>query len=110
MDFLSSLIPFAERLPIIRAVLAFILVFFVPGFAWTLVFFSRINILERIAISFGLSMAAVTLSVIILHVLFGMRINGANSLLTIIVITIAAIAVYLLKKFINRQARASNGD
>ena len=110
MDFLSSLIPFAERLPIIRAILAFLLVFFVPGFAWTLVFFSRLNILERIALSFGLSIAAVTLSVLVLHILFGMRINGANALLTIIVITVVAIAVYLLKKFLRRQSEDSNGD
>jgi uncharacterized membrane protein len=106
----QSIIPFAERLPIIRAIIGFILVFFVPGFAWTFVFFSRLNIIERIALSFGLSIAAVTLSVLVLHVLFGMKITGANSLLTIIVITIIALAVYLLKRFITRQSRASNGD
>jgi uncharacterized membrane protein len=106
----QSIIPFAERLPIIRAIIGFILVFFVPGFAWTFVFFSRLNIIERIALSFGLSIAAVTLSVLVLHVLFGMKITGANSLLTIIVITIIALAVYLLKRFITRQSQASNGD
>ena len=113
MDFsqlFESIIPFAERLPIIRAILGFILVFFVPGFAWTLVFFNRVNIIERITLSFGLSIAAVTLSIIVLHVLFGMRINGANSLLTIIVITIIALAVYLLRRLIARQSKASNGD
>ena len=97
MDFsqlLESIIPFAERLPTLRAILGFIIVFFVPGFAWTLVFFSRVNIIERIALSLGLSIAMVTLSVIVMHVLFGMRINGANSLLTIIVITIIALAIY----------------
>jgi uncharacterized membrane protein len=113
MDFgqlLESVIPFAERLPTIRAVLGFILVFFVPGFAWTFVFFSRLNIIERIALSFGLSIAAVTLSIIVLHVLFGMRITGSNSLLIIIVITIIALVLYLLKRLLTGQPKASNGD
>ncbi len=113
MDFsqlLESIIPFAERLPVIRAILGFILVFFLPGFAWTLLFFSRVNIIERIALSFGLSIAAVTLSIIVLHVLLGMRITGANSLLTIIVIIIIALVLYLLKRLKIRQSNDSNGE
>ena len=113
MDFsqlLASIIPFAERLPAIRAILGFILVFFLPGFAWTLVFFNRINIIERIALSVGLSVAAVTLSIIVLHVLFGVRITGTSSLLTIIVITIIALVLYLLKRFAIRKKIDSNGD
>ena len=113
MDFsqlLESVVPFAERLSAVRAILGFVLVFFVPGFAWTFVLFSRVNIIERVALSFGLSIASVTLSLVVLHVLFGLRINVANSVLTIIVITIIALAVYLLKRFITRQSKASNGD
>lgn len=113
MDFgqlLESVIPFAERLSTIRAILGFILVFFVPGFAWTLVFFSQINTLERIALSFGLSIAAVTLSIIALHILFGMRINGTNSLLIIIVITVVALVLYSLKRLVTRQPKDSDGD
>jgi uncharacterized membrane protein len=113
MDFgqlLESVIPFAERLPLIRAILGFILVFFLPGFAWTLVFFSRVNIIERVVLSFGLSIAAVTLSTMVLHVLFGMRISGANALLTIIVITIIALVLYLLKRLATRPSNDSNGE
>ena len=107
---LESVIPFAERLPTIRAILGFILVFFVPGFAWTLVFFSRVKIIERIALSFGLSIVAVTLSIIVLHVLFGVGITGANSLLIIIVITVIALVLYSLKRLMTRQKIDSNGD
>ena len=107
---LESIIPFAERLPAIRAILGFILVFFVPGFAWTFVFFSRLSILERVALSFGISIAVVTLSIIALHLLFGLKISGTNSLLTIIVITVIALVAYLLKRFMTRQSKASNGD
>ena len=113
MDFgrlLESVIPFAESMPVIRAILGFLLVFFVPGFAWTLVFFNRINIIERIVLSLGLSIATVTLSIIALNVLLGIRITGANALVTIIVITIIALALYSLKRFIKRPSNDANGE
>ena len=106
----GSIIPLAERLPIIRAVLGFIIVFLVPGFAWSLVFFNRINIIERIALSIGLSIAAVTLSIIVLNVLFKMRITGTSSLLTIVVITIIALVLYALKRFLPRRKVDSDRD
>ena len=102
--------PLAERLPVIRAILGFILVFFLPGFVWTLVFFNRVNIMERMALSFGISIAVVTLSIIALNALFGMRINGDNSLLVILAITALALATYLLKRFLSRQKTDPNGD
>ena len=113
MDFnqlLDYIVPFAERLPVIRAIVGFFLVFFLPGFAWTFVFFSRISVIERIALSLGLSIAMVTLSILVLHMLFGMKVTGVNSLLTILVIIVAAVGTYLVKRYIIRRSRASNGD
>ena len=92
--------PFLERIPIVRAILGFIFVFFAPGFAWTLVFFKRVSIIERIALSFGLSIALVTLSILTLNVLLKIRITGFNSILIIIVITVIPIAIYYLKRFL----------
>ena len=107
MDWLSPIkqifefaLPFLEKLPAIRAILGFILVFFLPGFAWTLVFFKQVNIIERIALSFGLSIAVVTLSILVLNVLIGVRITGLNSLLIIIIITIIPVTFYYLKRFV----------
>ena len=94
-------IPFVERFPTVRAVLGFTLVFFLPGLAWTLVFFKKLKVLERIALSFGLSIALVTLSIIALNLLIGMRITGTNSLLTIVIITIIPVVFYYLKKLAN---------
>jgi len=91
-------LPFLEQVPIIRALFGFILVFFLPGFAWTLVFFRKINLIERIALSFGLSIAMVTLIIIAMNRLLGIRITGFNSLLTIVCVTIIPIAFYYLKK------------
>jgi len=51
MEFIDSLkdlaLPVLENVPVLRAILGFLLVFFVPGFAWTLVFFrNNVNRLE----------------------------------------------------------------
>ena len=95
MDWLSPIralseffLPFLERIPVIRVILGFILVFFLPGFAWTIVFFKQINIIERIALSFGLSIAVVVLSLLFLNMLIGVRITGLNTVLIIILVTV----------------------
>jgi len=113
MDWLSPIrelfgfaFPFLERLPIIRAILGFILVFFLPGFAWTLVFFRQINVIERVVLSFGLSIAVVTLSLLLVNRLIGVRITGFNSALVIVVITILPVVVY----YLNRLRRRRRGN
>jgi len=109
MDWLSPIrqifefvFPFLERLSVIGALLGFILVFFLPGFAWTLVFFKQIKVVERIALSFGLSIAVVTLSILASNVLLGVSITGFNSLLIIVVITIIPILFYYLRRLMKR--------
>ncbi len=98
-------LPFLDSLPAIRVILGVILVFFLPGFAWTLVFFSgrQINIIERLALSFGLSIAVVTLSILALNKLVGVRITGFNSVLIILVIIIIPVVIYYLKKLVKRR-------
>lgn len=112
MDWLSPIreifgvvLPFLERLFILRAILGIILVFFLPGFAWTLVFFKgkQINVIERIALSFGLSIAVVTISILALNMLIGIRITGFNSLLIIIAVTIIPVVFYYLYRLISRH-------
>jgi len=94
-----------ERLSVIRAILGFILVFFLPGFAWTLIFFKgrQINVIERVVLSIGLSIAVVTLSLFALNRLIGLRITGFNSAMVIIVVTIIPVAFYYLNKLIRSR-------
>ena len=103
-------LPFAESVPALRAILAVILVFFLPGFAWTFVFFNRLSIIERIVLSIGLSIAIVTLSIIAFNVVLKMKITGANSLIIIIIITVVGVAAFLLKRYIIRRRKAPDGD
>ena len=112
MDWLSPIrelfgfaLPFLERLPVIRAILGFVVVFFLPGFAWTLVFFRQITVLERVVLSFGLSIVVVTLSLFVVSRLIA--INGFNSALVIIVVTVLPVAVYYLNRFIRRKRQGA---
>jgi uncharacterized membrane protein len=109
-DLLDFAVPFAERLPALRAVAGFIIVFFLPGFAWTFVFFSKVSVIERIVLSLGLSIAIVTLGILVLHVLFGMKITGSTSLITIAVIIVLAVITYFTKRYITKRIKASGGD
>jgi uncharacterized membrane protein len=81
-------------------VLATVLVFFAPGFAWTLVFFRRLDVIERLVLSIALSIALVTLSILVLNVLFGVGINGLSALITIIIITAVPLTWYGLRRFL----------
>ena len=113
MDFnelLDFAVPFAEGVPALRGIIGFIVVFFLPGFAWTFVFFSRVNVIERIVLSMGLSIAIVTLGVLVLHVLFGMKITGSTSLITIAIIIVAAVIAYFIKRYITKRMKAADGE
>jgi uncharacterized membrane protein len=97
-------------LQIIRAILGSVLVFFVPGFAWTLVFFRKINILERIALAISLSIALITLATVVLNVIFDVKINMLNALITIIVLTVIPGGIYLLQRFRRHDSKMPGGE
>jgi uncharacterized membrane protein len=103
-------VPFAEQVTALQGVAGFIIVFFLPGFAWTFVFFSKVSVIERIVLSMGLSIAIVTLGVLVLHVLFGMTITDSTSLITIAVIIVLAVITYFIKRYIRKRMKASGGD
>ena len=107
--FCEPLFRSVEHVPVIRVILGIILVFFLPGFAWTLVFFNnrQINLVERLALSLGLSIAIVTLSVLALHKLIGVRITGANSVLAVLAITVIPVLWYLIRRNIRKRRDGS---
>mgnify|MGYP001059456704 CR=1 FL=1 len=62
-----------------------VFILFLPGFAWSYVFFAGKNIdwIERIALSFGLSIALVPLAVFLLNWLFQVKITLLNTFLIV---------------------------
>jgi len=67
-------------------------VLFLPGYIISFIFFKKIDIIERIALSFALSIAIVPLIIFYLNLL-GMKINLLSSILTIAGIIIVALLI-----------------
>jgi len=72
-------------LDVLRLFFGGLFVLFMPGLAWSYVFFNRktIDWIERVALSFGLSIALVPLTVFWLNWLFHMKITLLNTSLTV---------------------------
>jgi uncharacterized membrane protein len=84
----------------LRLVFGGIFVLFAPGFAWSYVFFRRRKIewIERLALSFGLSIALVPLAVFWLNWLFDMKITLLSTSLTVVgIIFISGISLLFQK-------------
>ncbi len=82
-----------------RIVFGSVYVLFLPGLVLSYVFFNKkeIDIIERIALSFALSIAVVPLLVFYLNLL-GMKINLVNSILVIAFIIIGSLAAIAFER------------
>ena len=107
---LEPVVSFIRIFPGLREVIAFLLVFFLPGFCWTLFLFSKrqINRLERIALSFGLSISLVTLIIYAANRIWKIKITGTNSLFIILLLILVALVSYYIKISVIRQNRNRN--
>jgi len=74
---------------LIRTAIIFVILFFIPGYALASILFKKdeIKFLERITLSLLLSIATITLTLIILNYKFGVRINTLNTLIIVALIT-----------------------
>ena len=108
--FLEAIASFLQRVPGLREVIAFLLVFFLPGFCWTLFLFAgkQINNVERVALSFGLSIALVTLTIFALNRLAGIKITGTNAVLIILLIIVIGLILYGIRKALMRDYQKRN--
>ncbi len=78
-----------ELIELLRIPIGSVFVLFLPGYAWSFVFFKKgeIDLIERFALSFGLSIAFVPLVVFWLNWLLKIRIN---------IITVTAVILGLI--------------
>lgn len=100
-----------EIMEILNIILSVAFVLFMPGFALSYVFFlnkNEVDWIERIALSFGLSMATIPLVMFCLNLIFGVKINTFNISLTSFAIIVIACVGYLERKykFVSRKALA----
>ncbi len=100
--FIQDIGSWLDYVPGLRAIVAVVLIFFMPGFAWSFVFFSseQVNKLERFVLSIGLSIALVTLSMYALNLALDVKVTGTNAVIDIFIITFVAIAFYFARKHI----------
>jgi len=82
-------------------------VLFLPGFALAELFFGKreIDAIERIALSFALSIAAVPLAMFYLNYLAGMKINRTNVALTVSEIIIISLVIKTLRRMFSSKRR-----
>lgn len=85
-----------EAIEILRIIFGSIFVLFLPGFVWSFVFFKKneIDVIERIALSFGLSIALVPLAVFWMNYLFKIKITLLN--VTLVIVLLIAIPLVIL--------------
>jgi uncharacterized membrane protein len=84
----------------LKIVFGTIFILFLPGFIWTFVLFSKrkIDWVERIALSFGFSVAVVPLTVFWLNWIFDMRITLLNTSLTVCALIVVPTAYLLVRR------------
>jgi len=84
----------------IQAVAGYILVLFVPGYALTWALYTsrdELSFVERIALSFVLSIASVMASVLLVDVYLGVDFTPVNIVLTICAVTILAVILWRIR-------------
>src|SRR3989344_3454333 len=79
-----------------------VFVLFLPGYVITELYLKERDVIEKITLSFALSIAVVPLTVFYLNKI-GMKINTLNSFLTILGIIVITIIIYLIKKAKERK-------
>jgi len=89
-----------DIIEVLKMVFGSFFVLFVPGFSWSFLFFKRgeIDGIERIALSFGLSIAIVPLMIFYLNYLLGVKITILSSTFAILLLTLIPAAIYYAKK------------
>ena len=84
---------------LLRIIFGAVFVLFLPGYTWSFVFFKKgeIDLIERIALSFGLSIAIVPLVVFWLNWLLKIKIDMVNVTAVILGLIGCALIIMLIR-------------
>jgi uncharacterized membrane protein len=87
-------------LNVLRVFFGVVFILFLPGYAWSFVFFMRREIewVERIAISFGLSIVLVPLTVFLLFWLFHLHITLVNTAVATSALIVTPLCYLVIRK------------
>jgi uncharacterized membrane protein len=97
-------------LDVLRICVGVVFVLFVPGFFWSYFFFAgkEIDWIERVALSLGLSLALVPISIFWLNQLFHVRITVLTVSATIVALVLLAILFLFFRMRISTIFRNRN--
>lgn len=92
-----------------RAAVALALILFLPGYTWSRAFFEKVDMVERVGLSLGLSVALVTMGVLVANKA-GMEITPFNSAMvaTAILVTGALTEAMTRKEQLSEKIRRGN--
>lgn len=88
-----------DYLEIIRAIIGSLFVLILPGLAWTYVFYRKneVSAVERVILSFGLSIALISAAVYFLNKLAGVKITLVNIVIIIAILILMPLVVVFLR-------------
>jgi uncharacterized membrane protein len=95
--------PVAMVLGVLRAIFGFILVTFIPGYALAWALYpdpDELPFMDRLSISFVLSIAAVILSVLFMDLVLGVDTTPLNIVIMLLVVTAFAALVWKLERVV----------
>ncbi len=100
-----------EIFELLRIIFGSVFILFLPGLAWSFVFFKKdeIDVIERIALSFGLSIALVPLVVFWLNWLLKIDINTINVTAVILGLIGCALIIILKMGGFSQKKKPSDG-
>lgn len=100
-----------EIFELLRIIFSSVFILFLPGLAWSFVFFKKeeIDVIERIALSFGLSIALVPLVVFWLNWLLKIKINIVN--VTVLILGLIGCALIIMLKMgrVSQKKKPADG-
>lgn len=84
---------------IIKTIIWCVYILFIPGFIWSYVLFYKgeIDLIERIAVSFGLSVSVVPLTVFWMNYFFKIKITFANVTIIVLILIISGICTLYIR-------------
>ena len=90
-----------------RMIFGLIFILFVPGFSWSYLLFKRdrIDWVERIALSVGISIALVPLAVLWFNFLFGMGISLLSVSLLVCFLTVIPLVYFRINRYLKRKVK-----
>ncbi len=99
MDIAAALLFF------LRVILGLILIFFIPGFAFTWAIYTKktdLSSIVRIALSCVLSVAIVMISSLFLESVLGIESTGVNIVISLLSFTIVMVVIWLLRNYLQK--------